>query len=365
MKAKIRETGSNDREVELSLKQANLFNEQHFLLSGKDGSNEVIISLPKETILDIISQVLNIQTPASVVGGVGGSHISAKESGIVPPTQPTPKVSPPTIQQPLDKFHQFYADLLHHTAKYVHGRGNEKNEADAWYVAVMWEIVKYGRTRETVFEAKAIINGKEVNKTRRNINIGVPSYLIEQLKQALAISEGIPFNWYASLDQMKHTPNLDVDHPYAIDYVHELDIDDYGKLKQETDKLIEWLMKHGIKFKVIHSGGRSLHTWIPFNMLTQGPFHIQRKDTYTLDEVGQVRKMVDDLLVKEAKIQSSKDMINARRVSGIPYTLHRKTFRMKLPLDKGNYDNFRPEHGEIEYVKANINPRKYGVPWFN
>jgi len=348
MKATIIEEGGNQRTINI----------KSIILTGFDGEEEILLKLPQD-------QDIATFTDANALGAAGKG---VKES----PRRATPPSSPKTNGKtpwPDTPFWKYYEELVFvEGPKYFHTRDAEqKKKADKWMVGAIWEIFKFSNFKEIVYQ---LYLEDGTNKTRRNnqqgepITIGSPSYLLEALKDEMAIAKPHPFHFYTSITYHKRTPHLDIDNPMRFDYVHELDMDDYEELKAETDLLVEYLRSEEIKFKEIYSGSRSLHTHIPFESLIQPPFNILKKDRYTQDDVKNAIKRVDSFLVEEAGIKSSKHTMKLRQVVGVPYTPHAKTGRLRLPLTRKNYDTFKPEDAEIGIVREKIDPKKYGVPFF-
>jgi hypothetical protein len=337
----------------LALTKVQVFGDDWLLMSGKLDCGEVVVEVPMKALLTLDTKKDHLENR----GGTPANNQAQKAA---------PSPQQPMNHRPDTTFYNFYSELLKNGHNYFHGSPEEKKKADMWYIAALWEIVKFVRPREVCFEGKDE-SGK--NKTRRMINIGSPTYFMEELEQELAIMRGHPFNFFASLNLIKHVgsgqPELEYKRPYGFEYVWETDQDKYEDLKAKTDPLVEYLTKKGVKFRVIYSGSRSHHVNIPFPELIKH-FGVPDQAFYPLEKVGEHRVRIDAQLVKEVGIEPghTKDTM---RVFGVPYTPHPKTSRLRFPLTKENYDSFRPEDCTVEALRAKKIPNhpNYGTPYFN
>lgn len=252
------------------------------------------------------------------------------------------EMSQKPIEVELEPFVDYYGNIL-------------KDVRGSPYEALMWEIVKFVRSRETA--------GTQIGSggiAVRWQNVGKPYALKPFLKRILGITRdtGIPLNFFCSIQRIAHTKKDGTpisademqedfdDLVYGWDFVVDLDGEgDTLEVRvqdayQKAKKIKALYDKYQLPYAVVFSGSKGFHFWVSWDSL---------KDVFKASDYGTANKDLT-LFVKQASgAQVDTVVAGARKdLIRVPYTINPNSNLVVMPLtdeqfDKLDLNSFKPE----------------------
>jgi DNA primase catalytic subunit len=171
---------------------------------------------------------------------------------------------------------------------------------------------------------------------------------------------------------------------YGFDYFMDVDAESLGEAKDETTKLMDFLLAEKLEFSIRFSGSKGFHSVLEYNEVKKLLKAIEEEsliqDTYTNDETAYIFSRIKERLpelyeistgnnfgvdIKDVRWDSEGDYAHEVAIDGAvtgtgmqlqrtPYSLHPSTLLVCYPLTKKQFEEFNTETYKSTFSIENI-----------